>query len=110
MSLQGFEDSHINERESNGESGQFSTEQKAGKPDHILMQGTMQFYEDLLDSLHDTYIVVFNPSGKHIEVWGSPLLKNKFNVTRRVLYLRGRIRSWNQKLARWRTTGKAYSH
>jgi len=80
MSLQGFEDSHINERESNGESGQFSTEQKAGRPDHILMQGTMQFYEDLLDSLHDTYIVVFNPSGKHIEVWGSPLLKNKFNV------------------------------
>lgn len=79
MSLQGYEDSHINDQSDQRDQSQFSADKSTGRPDQRLMQGTMQLYENLLDSLHDTYIAILNPAGKHIEIWGSPLLKNKFN-------------------------------
>ncbi len=80
MSLQEFEDNHIDDQNSKGDPEKFPSVQPSGNSEKSFLRGSLQFYEDLLDALHDTFIAVFNPAGKHIEVWGSPLLKSKFGL------------------------------
>ncbi|MCB2219695.1 MAG: PAS domain S-box protein [Bacteroidetes bacterium] len=77
MSLQEFEDNHIDDQNTKGDQNQFSSPDQSNRPNKKFLLGTVQFYEDLLDSLHDMYIAVLSASGKHIEVWGNPRLQSR---------------------------------
>jgi PAS domain S-box-containing protein len=53
----------------------------ASQQDKKLAIGTTRFYEDILISLRNSLIIVYNPNGKHIEVWGHPKLKKKYGIS-----------------------------
>ena len=49
-----------------------STEKLTGTADKKLLSGTVQFYEEVLNSIPGSFIAVYNTSGKHMEVWLNP--------------------------------------
>ncbi len=54
--------------------------QNASRPDKKLLLGTVQFYEDILESMQSTFVAVFNKSCKFIEVWGNTGLKDTYGL------------------------------
>ena len=56
----------------------------SGQPtpsDKKLLLGTVKFYEDILDSMLNTFVAVFNDKGKFIEVWGNAGLKSVYGLS-----------------------------
>ncbi|MCD4665271.1 MAG: PAS domain-containing protein, partial [Bacteroidales bacterium] len=76
MSIKDLEDKRLEDQRRDKGLIQLKSEQKSNEPDNQLLLGTVQFYEDIFNSLNKTIIVVYNHTGKHIEVWGSSGLKD----------------------------------
>lgn len=62
-------------------SGELKANQSSHSPDKKLLLGTVQFYEDILDSMQNTFIAVLNDMGKFIEVWGNASLSAVYGVS-----------------------------
>lgn len=80
MSQKSFEDSPV---ENKGKQEDIDLSEKgthASGPDKKLMYGMVQFYEDILGTLPDTFIAVFNNFGKFIEVWGNPSIIDDIGI------------------------------
>ncbi len=80
MSMNDFEDKRLENRKGDENLNTLESEQNLSRPDKKLLLGTVQFYEDILSSLHKALIVVYNQAGKHIEVWGNSNLLNSFGI------------------------------
>jgi PAS domain S-box-containing protein len=48
------------------------------RPERKLLFGTVQFFEDILESLNDIYVAVITDSGKHIAGWGNNSLQDLY--------------------------------
>jgi len=80
MSIKDFEDKRLKRRLKDEDLNQLESGQNSNRPDKKLLMGTVQFYEDVLLSLHKSLIAVFNNVGKHIEVWGNSNLKDLYGI------------------------------
>jgi PAS domain S-box-containing protein len=80
MSLTDFEkEGHRNEdQERLARTG--NTAKGSGTPDRKLLLGTVQFYEDILESMQNTFIAVLNEKGKFIELWGNTGLVSLYGI------------------------------
>ncbi len=81
MPIKDFEEKRLENSKEEEDLNQSDSDQNSNKPAKKLLAGTVQFYEDILVSLHKTMIIVFNQSGKHIEVWSNPELKNVYGFS-----------------------------
>jgi len=77
MSLKKIEEKRLEKQE--GVGGK-SSEKSSGSADKKLLSGTVQFYEDILASLPNAFIVIYNRDGKHLEVWTNPTIVNKTGI------------------------------
>ena len=80
MTLSSYNDKRLEENGLHEDEGQLKKGQHIVSPDKKLLSGTIQFYENVLDSFGDLFIAIFNESGKHIEVWSSPEQKEIFGI------------------------------
>ncbi|MBC8487210.1 MAG: PAS domain S-box protein [Bacteroidetes bacterium] len=80
MSMNDFEDKRLEDRKKDEELNTLESGQNLSRPGKKLLLGTVQFYEDILLSLHKALTVVYNQAGKHIEVWGNPDVLNLFGI------------------------------
>ena len=80
MTLSSYNDKRLEENGLHDDEGQLKKGQHTLVPDNKLLSGTIQFYENVLDSISDFFIAVLNESGKHIEVWSSPEQKEIFGI------------------------------
>lgn len=80
MSQKSFENSPIEKKGKQEDNSLSENGTHASSPDKRLMYGMVQFYEDILATLPDTFIAVFNNSGKFIEIWGNSAIKNDIGV------------------------------
>lgn len=81
MSFGGFEEKHFKKQVEQGELGQPKSDRPSGNTDKQLLSGSVQFYEDVLDSFFDTFIAIFNNSGKFIEIWSHINLQELFGIS-----------------------------
>ncbi len=80
MSQKSFEDSPVERKGKQEDNDLIEKGIHASGPDKKLMYGMVQFYEDILGTLPDTFIAVFNDSGKFIEVWGNSSIKEDIGI------------------------------
>ncbi|MCF8403183.1 MAG: PAS domain S-box protein [Bacteroidales bacterium] len=80
MSLSTNNEKHLEENDLQSDLNHLGSGHHKDKPDKKFLLGTVQFYDRILDSLEDSFIAVFNSSGKHIEVWSDPHFKEVAGV------------------------------
>ncbi len=80
MSQKSFEDSPVEKKGKQEDKDLIEKGIHASGPDKKLMYGMVQFYEDILATLPNTFIAVFNDSGKFIEVWGNFSIKDDIGI------------------------------
>lgn len=80
MSIQNSDKERIKDQKGDGLSGDSNAGQPVGNTDKKLLLGTVQFYEDILDSMQNTFVAVLNDKGKFIEVWGNSSLFSIYGI------------------------------
>ncbi len=80
MSLNDIQEKMIREQKAVKQNVYPGAEIGLNRPDNKLALGTTRFYEDILLSIRNSLIIVYNPDGKHIEVWGHPQLKKQYGI------------------------------
>ncbi|MCD4696372.1 MAG: PAS domain S-box protein [Bacteroidales bacterium] len=80
MSLSSYNEKHLEDNDLQEDLNHLESGQNKDRPGRKLLQGTVQFYDRILDSLEESFITVFNESGKHIEVWSDPRFKELTGV------------------------------
>lgn len=80
MSIKNSEKESLKDKSGDGLSGELKAGQTANNPDKKLLLGTVQFYEDILDSMQNTFVAVLNDEGKFIEVWGNVTLSSIYGM------------------------------
>jgi PAS domain S-box-containing protein len=81
MLLQDFEKNHSEDQDSHGNSPMARSGNYLLRPERKLLFGTVQFYEDILESLNDIYIAVITITGKHVAAWGNNKLHETYGFT-----------------------------
>lgn len=78
MLLHDFEDGHSEDKDRHEDSPSATSGRYHLMPERKLLSGTVQFYEDILESLNDIYIAVITVTGKHIAGWGNNNLQETY--------------------------------
>jgi PAS domain S-box-containing protein len=80
MPLQSSDKEHPKGPEKERDADGSKSGQEQNPSDKKLLLGTVQFYEDILDSMQNTFVAVINEQGKVIEVWGNAGLKSLYGL------------------------------
>ncbi|MCB0805744.1 MAG: PAS domain S-box protein [Bacteroidales bacterium] len=88
MSLKKIEEKRQGDQYTQEDNSEKSNEKLTGNADKKLLSGTVQFYEDILTSVPDTFIAIYNKTGKHLEVWIDHALIEKTGLD--ASYLKGK--------------------
>jgi PAS domain S-box-containing protein len=78
MLLHDFEENHSEDQDRHEDSPFATSGRYPLRPERKLLLGTVQFYEDILESLNDIYIAVITVTGKHIAGWGNNNLQETY--------------------------------
>ena len=89
MSAGNFEDKRLEGQNKEMDLNHIESVQNSNRSDKKLLLGTVQFYEDILHSLGNSLIIVYNKLYKQIDVWGNTEVENLFGI---------RINSFKAKL------------
>ncbi|MFU8844419.1 MAG: PAS domain S-box protein, partial [Bacteroidales bacterium] len=88
MSLHDFDENHSERQHLHDDVPTAASGSDVMRPERKLLFGTVQFFEDILESLNDIYIAVISDSGKHIAAWGNNSLQEIYGF--RPLELKGK--------------------
>ncbi len=80
MSINDFRDSIIGKPHSRKPSNYPDSDMGTSQSDKSLIMGTTRFYEEILLSIHNSLVIVYNSEGKHIEVWGSAQTEEQYGI------------------------------
>jgi PAS domain S-box-containing protein len=80
MSQNSFGESPVEKKGKQEDNSPIGNGNQASGPDKRLMFGMIQFYEDILSALPDSFIAVFNKTGKFIEIWGNSSLNEDLGL------------------------------
>lgn len=80
MSACNFEDRCLEGQNKEMNLNHIESVQNSNRSDKKLLLGTVQFYEDILHSLGNSLIIVYNKLYKQIDVWGNPEVENIFGI------------------------------
>ncbi|NOX45531.1 MAG: PAS domain S-box protein [Chlorobi bacterium] len=80
MSINDFRDSIIGKPHSRKPSNYPDSDMGTSQSDKSLIMGTTRFYEEILLSIHNSLVIVYNSEGKHIEVWGNAQTEEQYGI------------------------------
>ncbi len=75
-----FEDKRLEGHNKEREMNHLESGQNSNRSDKKLLLGTVQFYEDILYSLSNSLIIVYNKHFRQIEVWGNTMVEDLYGI------------------------------
>jgi PAS domain S-box-containing protein len=80
MPSKDFEDKRLEGRNKERDLNHLDSGHNSNRSDKKLLLGTVQFYEDILYSLSNSLIIVYNQHFKQIEVWGNSVVEDLYGI------------------------------